>query len=146
MEARPVNRCSHQGYGAVGLLVTLLVLGGLAAVVLTALPSSTTKSPRGGTLSLPGLATQQPGAQISAAAQQACQANYAALEQAVSFYQVQHGSLPTTVAELQTYFRGTLSTPQYTLTIDAIHAGQIEVETSGHPASDGNGNCRYAGG
>ena len=136
---------SQQGYGAVGLLVTVVVLGGLAAVVLTALPGSGTKSPHGATPSLPGLATQQPQAQISAAAQEACKANYAALEQAVSFYQAQHGSLPTTIAELQTYFHGTLSTPQFTLTIDPIRPGQIQVQTGKHAASDGNSNCRYAG-
>jgi type II secretory pathway pseudopilin PulG len=132
------------GYGLTGVLVTLLILGGLAAAVLTTVPGADTGSSRRRPASLPGLVTQPPSGQISAAAQQACEANYAALQQAISVYQVEHGSLPTSVAEVQTYFRGSLSTPQYSLSMDPNRPGQIQVQTSGRSASDGNGNCRYA--
>jgi hypothetical protein len=144
MEKRRVDPHSGHGYGLVGLLMALLLLGGLAAVVVTALPDSGTNSRHGTTSSLPGLVTQHPEAQISAAAQAACQANYAALEEAVAVYQAQHGALPSSVAKVQSYFRGSLSTPEFTLTIDPSHPGQVEVRTNGHPASDGDGNCRYA--
>lgn len=135
-----------QGYGLVGMLLTLLVLGGLAAIVLVAVPGSGTTSSHMTIPSLPHQSGQQSSGPISAAAQQACQANYIALQQAISLFQAEHGSLPTSAAELQTYLRGTVSTPQFTLTIDPTRPGQIAVQTAGHPASDGESNCRYAGG
>jgi type II secretory pathway pseudopilin PulG len=144
MEALTHKRCAAEGYGLAGLLVALLVLGGLAAVVLVALPDWGTGRTSGSKGPIPSIANQPAQAQIAAAAQQACFANYDALQQAISVYQVEHGSLPTSTAEVQANFRGSLSTPEFNLGIDPARPGQIQVQTNGHPASDGNGNCRYA--
>ena len=142
--AKRFRRRPAQGYGLVAALVALLVLGGLATVVLTTLPGSEGGSTHQPTGSLPGLVTAHPPAQISTAAEQACEANYLALQQAISVYQVEHRSLPKSLSDLDAYFHGSASTPQFSLTIDPSHPGQVEVQTEGHTSSDGDVNCRYA--
>ncbi len=135
---------ADRGYGLVAVLVTVVVLGGLAAAVVTSLPGGGSGTGRSGP-GTTGLAAAPPPAQFNAAAQQACVANYQALESAVSEYQVETGSLPTSVAQLSSSLRGNPSTGQFTLTIDQAHPGQIQVQTPGRGPTDGDGNCRYAG-
>ena len=144
-EDRDAAHRGERGVGLVVLMLTVLLLGGLAAVALTSLPTTRSESPRGLTSSVSALAQQKDSGQITAAAQQACFANYAALQMAVSAYQVIRGSLPTSAVQLRTYFKGTLATSAFTLTIDPVRPGQVQVATGGHPSADGDGNCRYAG-
>lgn len=145
---RPSQK-SEGASGLVGLLVSLVVLGGLAALVLTALPGSGTKPNRRGSATsgpIAGVSVPQVPAQVSpAASKQACLADYSGLQEAVSEYQLQHGSVPTSVTQLAGYFRGTISTSGFSLTVDPGRPGRLQVQTPGHPASDGNGNCSYAG-
>ena len=149
MGATRTSEQIERGSGLVALLVTLVVLGGLAGVVLTSLPGSGTNPPRGGSDasgSILGVSTPRVPAEVSpAASQQACLANYSALQEAVSEYQVEHGSLPTSVTQLSAYFHGSLSTSRFSLAIDPGRPGQVQVQTPGHPTSDGNGNCAFAG-
>lgn len=133
------------GQGLLALLAGLLVVGGLAAYLLTAIPDSGTGLPRGTSSSLSKASTPQVQGELNAASEQACISNYEALQTAVSEYQVERGALPTQAIQLQPYFRGTLTTPAFTLSIDPVRPGQLEVQTPGHAASDGNANCRYAG-
>jgi type II secretory pathway pseudopilin PulG len=144
VEGQQLGAQDDRGYGLVGVLVALLILGGLAAVALTSLPDNGRTSRRNANNSISRVANQPPQAQISAAAQQACLADYAAIEQAASAYQIEHGSTPTNMAELQTYLRQPVSASEFTFSIDPARPGQIQVQTKGHPASDGNANCRYA--
>ena len=120
-------------------------MSGLAAFLLTSLPDSGTGLPRGASSLLPKAATPQVQGELNAASEQACLSNYDALQTAVSEYQIEHGALPTQVGQLQPYFRGTLATSGFTLSIDPVRPGQLEVQTPGHPAAHGNDNCRYVG-
>lgn len=121
-----------------------MVLGGLAAVVLLSLPGGSPTSHRGPASSGQGLSASSPATQLSAAAQQACLADFQTLSDAMTEYQVEHGVLPASVAQLQPLVRGSLSSGGFSLLIDPAHPGRLEVQTPGHPATAGSGNCRYA--
>jgi hypothetical protein len=133
----------------IGVLLTLLVLGGLAIVVLMALPSATGSSKAtsgaGATALLPGNAAPSVGNDITAASAATCHANYAAAKSAIDVYEAEHGTLPTTIAEVQTLLRDPLSTNRFTITIDPRRPGELQVATNAHPAADGDTNCAYAG-
>lgn len=123
------------------ILVVLLILG-IAGAAMVASFDASKSSPNGagGPVTIPSPAKGPSAADIAA-----CNSDYAAGGEAALEYQVQHGTLAMTAAELQPYLRDSLSTAQFTITIAAGHPGQLEVSTPSHPASPGNGNCAYAG-
>jgi hypothetical protein len=114
-----------------------------------ALPSTTGSSKAtsgaGAVALLPGNAQPSAGNDILAASAAACHANYATATSAVNIYQAEHGTLPTSIAEVQTLLRDPLSTNRFTIAIDPRHPGELQVSTPGHPAADGDTNCGYAG-
>jgi hypothetical protein len=141
---------SDLGAALLGVLLTLLILGGLAAGLLISLPTTTSSGPNANpgsasVASLPGGATPALGNDITAASAVACRANFAAAQTAVGLYHAERGALPTTIGEVQPLLRDPLSTNRFTITIDPSHPGLLEVATPGHPAVDGNANCAYAG-
>ena len=88
--------CREQGIALLGTLLTLIVLGVMAVIMLNTLggsPSGTgtiTTIPGATTTTVP--ATAESGAQEAAAS--ACQANYQAIETALADYRSFNGSLP----------------------------------------------------
>jgi hypothetical protein len=114
-----------------------------------ALPSATGSSKAtsgaGAIALLPGNAAPSVGNDITAASAATCHANFSAATSAVNIYQAEHGTLPTTIAEVQTLLRDPLSTNRFTITIDPRHPGELQVATPTHRAADGDTNCGYAG-
>jgi N-acetylmuramoyl-L-alanine amidase len=152
-----------RGFGAVGLLVSLLVLGALAAVALVSLPgggapnvtlpTATTHAAgkEAGASHAKQVGPVQPAAvpalgnEISSAAVEACRADYSAVEAGVSYYQAENGSLPTGLASLKSLLRGSVASRYFTIAIDPGHPGLVEVGARGHPLAPGEANCSYAG-
>ena len=137
-----------RGTGLIGLLFVLLVLGVAGAAALISLNGGTTGS--GSIPHVPSITTPSGqfgvASDISAAAIAACQANYSAASQTITLYQAEHGQLPTTNAEVQSYLKDPLSTKRFSISIDGAHPGQLQVSVPGHPVSDGPSNCAFAGG
>jgi hypothetical protein len=132
------------GIGLVSLLLVLLIMGGLVAIVLTqtshGAQSVHLNNPlTGSTLSAnPGGA----GGDISAAQGVACRTDYEAVSQAADIYTTTHGRPPSAISDLAGMLRDPTSGPGFTIGVNA--AGQITVETPGHRASPGSGNCANA--
>jgi hypothetical protein len=152
------ERRVERGAGLIGLLVAVVVLGGLAVAAVVSVQAMTA-SPTGlkgqSSALLPGAAGPTPAPPsapapaagnniLSVSAQETCRANFAAAQAAVSLYQAEHGELPVKIGQVQTVVRDPLSTDRFTITIDPLHAGGLEVATPGHPAKDGDSNCDFA--
>jgi hypothetical protein len=145
----PVRSRRESGVGLIGLLISLALIGALAATIplladrtsgLASTPGLTTPAagqPAGGSA---GVA----GGDVAAAEAAACETNFQAAEAAVSFYEAQTGSPPTATAEVQALLRDPLSSAFFTITIDPTKPGHLEVATRGHPAADGDSNCTAA--
>ena len=143
MAGRPVGRKS--GASAVGLLVTLLVLGGIAGAVFALQPGTKTSPGAAKTATTINASPAKAGSNISQAAQEACQTNYQAVQTAVSAYEALHSQHPATMKELASMIRGPVSTYFYAITIDPHHPGRIDVSTPGHAETPGDAACRFAG-
>jgi hypothetical protein len=149
LPARPA-RPNEVGVSLVGLLVTLAIVGAMAAAipllergsnpnaVSPGVSISTGRHPASG-------AVAAASNDISAAEVAACRATYEAAETAVSAYQVQTGSLPTSVSQLKAFIRDSLSSASFTITIDPLRPGQLQVATREHVAADGDANCAALG-
>ena len=136
---------------AVGLLLVLLIMGGLAVAVLAAVGRSGTTTlptlPPGLITTLPpepGGALPPAGNDATAAEQIACRSNYQAVRQAVDYYETLNGHPPPSMAALGSILKDNIDSSAYTITIDSHHRDQIDVATQGHPASAGDGNCSFA--
>lgn len=122
------------------ILVVLVILGIAGAAMVASFDASHSSPGRaGGGTAIPGPARGPSAADIAS-----CETDYSAAGEAALLYQVQHGALPATAADLQPYLRDSLRTAQFTISIAAGHPGQLEVSTPGHPARPGSGNCAYA--
>lgn len=133
------------GASAVGLLVTLLVLGGIAGAVFALQPGTKTSPGAAKTATTINASPAKAASNISQAAQEACQSNYQAVQTAVSEYEALHSQPPATMKELASMIRSPVSTYFYAFTIDPHHPGQVDVSTPGHAATPGEAGCRYAG-
>jgi hypothetical protein len=132
------------GASAIALLLSLLILGAMAAIVLVA---TNRLSQDGATTSLsiaPGTTVKAtPSADLlDAAARAACIASYEAVSAARDLYTAVNGHPPASISDLQSMLRDPLSTRGYTITIAS--GGHIAVATPGHPARAGSENCAFA--
>jgi len=144
-----------RGAGALALLASLLVMGALAVIVLTAFPGGGADvvtpprlpvvTPVTQTLHGPTTAADPALGDIQAAAIVACQTDYQVVEAAVSYYQVENGSLPTSMGPLRSLLRSPVSSVYFTIIIDPHRAGVVEIGTAGHSPLPGEGNCAFAG-
>jgi len=150
------NRAAAQddhGVSLLGLIVTLAIIGSLAAAIpLLARGSS-------GSDGIPGTSSITPeaighstsgsvaaaGNDISAAEATACRTTYEAVEAAVGVYQAETGILPTSTAQLRGLIPDPLRSPFFTVTIDPRRPGQLQVATPDHAAADGDINCTAVG-
>ena len=139
---------------ALGLVVGILVMGVLAVIVL--------KSQVGGVQSLTGPSIQPAAGgtgttarasgtisgvanDIHKAAVVVCRADYEAVQAAIGYYEVENGSLPTSIGSLSAWLRGSPTSPYFTIAIDPHRPGVVEVGAKGHPLSPGSGNCAFVG-
>lgn len=138
---------SDRGAAALGLLVVLLVLGGLACVVIIAQPGGGSKlgTSTGTASSQLNASSANASTNTSAAAEVSCRTDYEIASQAVSYYETLNGHPPKDTADLSTLIKDPLSSPYFTISIDPYLAGQVDVATKGHVSSPGDGNCSYAG-
>jgi type II secretory pathway pseudopilin PulG len=142
----------ERGAGLIGLLVALVVLGGLAAAAVMSLQGTTaSRTDLDGQSAAPLPRAAGPGPAptagnniLSVSAQETCRANFAAAQAAVGVYEAEQGEPPTTISQVQALVRDPLSTDRFTITIDPLHAGELQVATPGHPAKDGDSNCDFA--
>jgi hypothetical protein len=133
---------TSRGASLVGLLVTLLVLGGAAvgAFEITSGSNNSVLHP-----TLPGSspnAVSSPGGVIDSAAVVTCRTDYLAVQTADGEYQSVQEQPATNMSELQPMIRDNLSSPYFSFGIDA--KGRVTVATPGHPAAPGDANCAYA--
>jgi 2-methylcitrate dehydratase PrpD len=145
-QARP----NEVGVSLVGLLVTLAIVGAMAAAIPLLARGSTPNAASPGVSISTGRgpasgAVAAAGNDISAAEVAACRASYEAAEAAVSAYQAQTGSLPTSISQLKAFIRDSLSSPFFNITIDPLRPGQLQVTTRDHVAADGDANCSALG-
>ena len=145
-----------RGASALGLLVSLLIMGALAVTVLVSLPSSRSgndgvvkPSPNSvetaNSSAAMTNAVSNVGADIHAAAVVTCQTDYQAVEAAVGYYQAEHGSLPPSLGSLAVWLRDPVTSPYFSIAIDPHHAGVVEAGTKDHALAPGEQNCQFAG-
>jgi hypothetical protein len=133
-----------------GLLLTLAIVGALAAAIplltdrSSGNPGPILVNPAGGGRSLSGNADAA-GRDLTAVAVSACRTNFQAAEAAVSAYEAETGSLPSSISEVQTFIRDPLSSVFFQITIDPLRPGRLQVATRGRAAADGEANCATAG-
>jgi hypothetical protein len=84
-------------------------------------------------------------ADFQGAAAATCQVGYQTAQTAVEEYRAVNGRPPGSMAELQTVLRGPIASTRFTITIDMVHPGQIDVAAGGHAPQPGPANCAYAG-
>lgn len=120
-----------------GLLLAVVILGGLAALAVTSLSSSTPVSPGGGTGTTSPLTASVGGAPAAAgsntgALAASCNADARSVEAAAQDYAAQNGAYPTSVAALvPTWLRSAPSTVHYTIVVDAGgHVGILPPDSS----------------
>jgi hypothetical protein len=135
---------SDLGVGLIGVLVSLVILAGLAAAVLASQAGS------GGDHQAPSNQTSvdaspaKGAADVSSAAQATCRTDYAAAVEAASEFETLTGRQAATMAELGSLVKDSLMSSAFIITINLHVPGQLEVATPGHPAQPGNANCAYA--
>jgi hypothetical protein len=142
----PQDPHAEHGYGFVGLLLTVLLLGGLAAVVMVAMGGSS----RDHNLAISPIQAPSAGqggaaSDIAAAASVACRADYQAVSNAASYYQAMNGKAPATMASLGSFLKDPVTSSRFAITINPARPGQVEVAAGGYSAAPGDGNCAYAG-
>ena len=126
-----------RGFTLIEVLIVIVILGILAAIVVAAVVNMTSQS--------------------SVAA---CKANYKTVETAQEAYRSQVGVSATSYNDLESqtmgvtrtmvgpWLRESPPTNHYVVGFDTNVGptfGNITVAAGGHPATDGNGNCQYAG-
>ena len=139
-----------RGASLVGLLVTLGVIGILAAAIPVLTSGSNGKSgiPN---LTIPvtgrtaGGQMSAAGSDIAGAEAVACRATYGAALVAVGTYEAETGSRPTSISQVQPLLRDPLSSAFFTIEIDPRKPGQLQVAAHDHPAAGGDANCAAAG-
>lgn len=143
MAGIPVGRKS--GASAVGLLVTLLVLGGIAGAVLALQPGTKTNPGVAKTPTTINASPAKAGSDIALGASAACQTDFDSVQTAVGEYEALHGRPPTNMTALAGMIHNPVSTYFYAITIDPHHPGRIDVSTPGHAETPGDAACRFAG-
>ena len=145
MATRAARRwCSDTGASLVSLLVTLVLLGGLAGIVVMAQSGSSGPKTSIQIPQLPrvGAAPANAGPDIAAAAIEACKATYQAVSEAAATYEAVNGHPAPNVAALQAMLKDPVNGVGFQITLD--QSGRAEVATPGHPSSAGDANCAYA--
>ena len=132
--------------GLVGLLAVLVILGLTVGIVLATQGGNPDRLPGSLPVTLiPGSGAVPPaGSLIDQAAVAACREDYLAAQTAVEVYQVEHGTLPTSTAQIKGMLRAPLGSRSFSITIDPHRPGTLQVVAGSHPAVDGEGNCAYA--
>jgi hypothetical protein len=83
-------------------------------------------------------------ADIQTASAATCQADYAAVSAAVSYYQILYGTPPSSIDRLRPFLKDPVTSSRFIITIDPTHPGVVAVAAGGQPARPGDGNCDYA--
>jgi hypothetical protein len=135
---------SELGLGLIGVLVGLVILAGMAAAVLASQGGAGGDHQTHSTQTTIDASPAKGAADISAAAQATCRTDYSAAAEAASEFQTLNGRPPASLAELEPFFKDPLTSSAFTITVSSDVAGQLEVETPGHPAQPGDANCAYA--
>ena len=133
---------NERGAGLAALLIGFAVIAGLAVLVLQ-LESPPSGGRSGG--STPSTLSPAPGqaaVNIGAAERAACASDYQAVSVAVDSYTAENGKPPTNMSQVQPMLKDPVSGPMFTISITA--GGMVTVATPGHPATAGEGNCRFA--
>jgi hypothetical protein len=127
------------------------MVGALAAAIPLLRNSSTISSDKSSSAGLnvstakPSTSGQDaPGNDVSAAVVAACRTTYEEAQTAVDTYQVEGGTLPTSISQLKALIPDSLSSSIFTITINPRNPGQLQVATPDHPAADGVVNCAFA--
>jgi hypothetical protein len=134
----------------IGLLMVLAVVA-IAAAGIPLLTRATGGKSTYSQLTVPAIGrtvsgnTSAAGSDVAAAEAVACRTSYAAAQAAVSSYEAETGSRPTSISQVERLVRDPLSTPFFAIGIDPRKPGQLQVATHGHPGVDGNANCAAAG-
>ena len=133
------------GASAVGLLSALMIVSAIAFAIFALHPGQKSSHASTGSATTIDASPSHASSDISEAAQAACQADYQAVQSAVSEYEALTGRPPTSMSALASIVRDPVSTYFYDITIDPHHPGQIEVATPGRPSRPGEVGCTSAG-
>jgi hypothetical protein len=133
------------GRALLGLVVAAGILGVLAAGFLVSQAHAGLTG--GAATSLPSLQSSHVGAagDIDAASEIACKSDYAAVNAAVSAYEILNGKPPESMAALGSMLRGPVSSSRFRIVINPARPGQVEVAGGGQPPQPGDGACADAG-
>jgi len=150
----PTSSARHQasdrdrGVALVAVLVVIAILGGLSVALLAVNSSGSSGK---GSSSLPPVAGKSiqaspgaAGADISAAAIEACRADVGIVNEAVSEYEAVQGQPPRTMADLSGMLKGLVASSRFTILINSARPGQVEVSTPDHAPAPGDTNCAFA--
>jgi hypothetical protein len=132
------------GVGLLGVLVGVVILAGLAAAVLASQDGSGGDHQAHSSQTTVDASPAKGATYIYAAARETCLTDYAAAVEAASDFVTLEGRQPATMAELESFYKGSLTSGTFTITVNPHVAGQLEVATPGHPAQPGSANCAFA--
>jgi hypothetical protein len=122
----------------------MAIVAGVAVIVLFAENRATGRDKGNPSQTTLNASPSRAAADIQNAAASTCQADYAAVSAAVSYYQTLNGTPPTSMDGLRSFLKDPVTSTRFTITIDPTHPGVVEVAAGGRPAEPGNGNCLYA--
>lgn len=141
----PLRHVDAEGSALLSIVMSIAVIGVIAAAVLLSVGGSPASTSGHTQVTTSRNQPLTPRAAPSAASVAACQSSYQAVQSAVDEFEYDTGTGATNMSQLQGFLHGSVSTPQYTISIDRSLAGEIDVATPGHPAAPGDGNCADAG-
>jgi hypothetical protein len=127
------------------LVVATAVVAGLAGIVFFAQNRATSRDSANRSQTTVNASPSRAAADIETAAAATCQADYAAVSAAVSYYQTLNGTPPSSMDGIRAFLKDSVASSRFAITIDPTHPGVIEVAAGGHPPKPGDGNCVYAG-